>query len=121
MINKISLKVRQARLEKKLTGEELGKMAGVSKSYIARVESGEDISLAFAFKIEKALGLIDEISKLVILRERVAAGIEDISNSFDDVRAHTSHNNLNINLEALLLSHTCAHCGQKNPLKISVS
>lgn len=49
--------IRNARIQKNLTQEELGKRVGVQKSQISRIEKGHSISIPTMSKVFKALGI----------------------------------------------------------------
>lgn len=49
--------IKQARLSKNLTQEQLGERVGVQKSQISRLERGRSISLASMVRIFKAMGI----------------------------------------------------------------
>lgn len=49
--------LREARLSKRLTQEELGKLVGVQKAQISRIENGKNLTLSTIVKFLKALDL----------------------------------------------------------------
>ncbi len=49
--------IKNARLEQKLTQEQLGKKTGVNRAQISRLERGKDTSLSAMGRILKALGV----------------------------------------------------------------
>ena len=49
--------IKQARQAKNLTQEELGKMVGVQKAQISRIENGNNLTFATVRKLFKAMGL----------------------------------------------------------------
>lgn len=49
--------IKQARQAKNLTQEELGKMVGVQKAQISRIENGKNLTFATVRKLFKAMGL----------------------------------------------------------------
>lgn len=49
--------IRQARLAKNLTQEQLGERIGVQRSQISRLEKGKSITLASMMKVFKAMGV----------------------------------------------------------------
>lgn len=53
----IGLAIKQARQSKKLTQEELGKLVGVQKAQISRIENGKNLTFATVIKLLKAMGL----------------------------------------------------------------
>ncbi|MDR0982551.1 MAG: helix-turn-helix domain-containing protein [Culturomica sp.] len=63
--------IKCARKEKKLTQEELGKLVGVQKSQISRIENGENLTFATVIKLFKAIGVrvnleIEETGKFIL-------------------------------------------------------
>ena len=117
----IADKLKEIRKRLNLTGEEIGRRAGVSRSYIARLESGEIPSLERAFMIEKALQINGEISNLVILAAQRAAGLNPQSPLDTLEGKQKDHNTVGLNLEAIWLTHNCPSCGTKAPIKLSIS
>jgi len=53
----IGLALKQARQEKNLTQEQLGKMVGVQKTQISRIENGRNLTISTITRILKALNL----------------------------------------------------------------
>lgn len=49
--------IKRTRLEKNMTQEDLGKLIGVQKAQISRIENGKNLTLATVIKIFKALGV----------------------------------------------------------------
>lgn len=49
--------IKQARKAKCLTQEELGKLIGVQKAQISRIENGKNLTFATVIKLFKAMGL----------------------------------------------------------------
>jgi transcriptional regulator with XRE-family HTH domain len=56
-LSNVGRAVRVARLERKWSQTKLGDEAGVSRPTIARIERGDDISLATLTKVTAAIGL----------------------------------------------------------------
>ena len=54
--------IKQARKEKKLTQEQLGKLMGVQRSAVSRIESGRNLTLATVIRAFKALGIPAKLS-----------------------------------------------------------
>ncbi|HBO27043.1 MULTISPECIES: helix-turn-helix domain-containing protein [Culturomica] len=49
--------IKRTRLDKNMTQEDLGKLIGVQKAQISRIENGKNLTLATVIKIFKALGV----------------------------------------------------------------
>lgn len=49
--------IKRTRLEKNMIQEDLGKLIGVQKAQISRIENGKNLTLATVIKIFKALGV----------------------------------------------------------------
>lgn len=49
--------IKKARQAKKLTQEELGKLVGVQKAQISRIENGKNLTFPTVIKLFKAMGL----------------------------------------------------------------
>ena len=49
--------IRRARLSKNLTQEELGKMVGVQRAQISRIERGSTLSISTVSKVFRAMGI----------------------------------------------------------------
>lgn len=49
--------IKQARQSKNMTQEELGKLIGVQKAQISRIENGKNLTFSTLIRILKALGL----------------------------------------------------------------
>lgn len=63
--------IKRARQEKNLTQEELGKLVGVQKAQISRIESGKNLTFATVIKLFKAMGIsarleIDRLGKVAL-------------------------------------------------------
>ncbi len=54
---KVGEAIRQARISKNLTQEQLGERIGVQKSQISRLEKGKSISFSSLTRASKALGI----------------------------------------------------------------
>ena len=54
---KLGEAIRQARLSRKLTQEQLGEKIGVQKAQISRLERGKSISLSSITRVFKAMGI----------------------------------------------------------------
>lgn len=63
--NTIGEKIRKARMDKGWTLVKVSTMAGISESYLARIEADKQLPNSEVFdKIKKKLGLDDNISKI---------------------------------------------------------
>lgn len=49
--------IKRVRLEKNLTQEDLGKLVGVQKAQISRIENGKNLTFATVIKLFKAMGV----------------------------------------------------------------
>lgn len=49
--------IRRTRLEKELTQEDLGKLVGVQKAQISRIENGKNLTISTVIKVFKAMGV----------------------------------------------------------------
>lgn len=49
--------IKRARLEKNLTQEDLGKLVGVQKAQISRIENGKNLTFSTVIKLFKAMGV----------------------------------------------------------------
>lgn len=49
--------IKRTRLDENMTQEDLGKLIGIQKAQISRIESGKNLTLATIIKIFKALGM----------------------------------------------------------------
>lgn len=63
--------IKRTRLKKNLTQEDLGKLIGVQKAQISRIENGKNITFATVIKIFKAMGVgvkleIDNLGKVAL-------------------------------------------------------
>jgi transcriptional regulator with XRE-family HTH domain len=63
--------IKQARQSQNLTQEELGRLVGVQKAQISRLESGKNLTFATVVKLFKAMGLsakleISNLGKVVL-------------------------------------------------------
>jgi HTH-type transcriptional regulator / antitoxin HipB len=64
--------IRRTRLEKKLTQEDLGKLVGVQKAQISKIENGKNLTLSTVIRVFKAMGVsakleIDNNGQMVAL------------------------------------------------------
>lgn len=63
--------IKRARQEKNLTQEDLGKLVGVQKAQISRIENGKNLTFATVIKLFKAMGIsarleIDQLGKVAL-------------------------------------------------------
>lgn len=63
--------IKQARQAKNLTQEDLGKLVGVQKAQISRIENGKNLTFATVIKLFKAMGLsarleVDSLGKIAL-------------------------------------------------------
>lgn len=63
--------IKQARLKKNLTQEELGNLVGVQRAQISRIESGKNLTFSTVIKLFKAMGIkakleIDILGKVAL-------------------------------------------------------
>lgn len=56
-IENIGVLIKKLRTERRLTQEELGRMVGVKKSQISKVENGQNCRISTIGRIFKALGI----------------------------------------------------------------
>ena len=49
--------IKQARQAQRLTQEELGRLVGVQKAQISRIENGKNLTFSTVIKLLKAMGL----------------------------------------------------------------
>ncbi|MEG1659065.1 MAG: helix-turn-helix transcriptional regulator [Bacteroides sp.] len=49
--------IKRTRLEKNLTQEDLGKLVGVQKAQISRIENGNNLTFATVIRLFKAMGV----------------------------------------------------------------
>ncbi|KAA6330572.1 hypothetical protein EZS27_020734 [termite gut metagenome] len=49
--------IKRTRLEKNLTQEDLGRLVGVQKAQISKIENGKNLTIATIIKIFKAMGV----------------------------------------------------------------
>ena len=61
-IENIGLMIRNERLRKGLTQEELGKRIGVGKAQISKIESGKGLTIKTITKVLDALGMSASLS-----------------------------------------------------------
>ena len=87
ILNLFSKRLKDARLRKNMTQENLAKRSGIGLASIARFESGENISLLNFIKIVKALGLIQDFSELFVHKNLSIAQLEKIYAVSDRKRA----------------------------------
>lgn len=63
--------IKRTRQQKNLTQEELGKLVGVQKAQISRIENGKNLTFATVIKLFKAMGVsarleIDNLGKVAL-------------------------------------------------------
>lgn len=49
--------IRRTRIAKKLTQEDLGKLVGVQKAQISKIENGRNLTISTVIKVFKAMGV----------------------------------------------------------------
>lgn len=54
--------IRQSRKEKNLTQEQLGKLLGIGRSQVARIESGKNLTLQTIIRVFRAMGVPANLS-----------------------------------------------------------
>ena len=85
-LSAIGARIKEARLKKKLTQEQLAEMAGVGFYYIGEIERGQKLpSLTVFVQIVEALGvsadslLKDEISALPYFNNEISAKLDKLT------------------------------------------
>lgn len=68
---KLILNVRSLREEKKLSQEELAKMAGISRTTLSKIESGDDISVTSDTLLSLAKALNTTVDGIIFYAENV--------------------------------------------------
>jgi DNA-binding XRE family transcriptional regulator len=53
----VGQKIREIRQARKLTQEDLGKLIGVQKAQVSKIENGKNLTIATLLKVFKALGV----------------------------------------------------------------
>ena len=69
IIQEIGKRVKEIRLDKNLTQQELAKMSGISLFTVAQIERGKPVSLAMLVPVMRELRLIDNLELLLPQRE----------------------------------------------------
>lgn len=69
IIQEIGKRVKEIRLDKNLTQQELAKMSGISLFTVAQIERGKPVSLAMLIPVLRELRLIDNLELLLPQRE----------------------------------------------------
>ena len=67
----IAAAIRETRKQQKLTQEELGRMVGVQKAQISRIENGKNLTFATVLKLFKAMNIsvkldIDKLGRVAL-------------------------------------------------------
>jgi putative transcriptional regulator len=65
VLRELGQRLEHLRLARNLSQEDLGRMAGVSRATIIRVERGDSVQMATMVKLWRALELLDEIDAAV--------------------------------------------------------
>jgi transcriptional regulator with XRE-family HTH domain len=77
VLRELGQRLERLRLARNISQEELGRMAGVSRATIIRVERGESVQLSTMVKLWRALDLLPEIDAAVPERlDSPIAGVE---------------------------------------------
>jgi transcriptional regulator with XRE-family HTH domain len=76
VLRELGQRLERLRLARNISQEELGRMAGVSRATIIRVERGESVQLSTMVKLWRALDLLPEIDAAV--PERLDSPIADL-------------------------------------------
>jgi transcriptional regulator with XRE-family HTH domain len=69
-------RVRAQRLAQKLSQQELARMAGLSLGALRKLESNGQSSLETVIRVVQALGLVDELEELFVLKRQSIAQME---------------------------------------------
>jgi transcriptional regulator with XRE-family HTH domain len=65
VLRELGQRLEHLRLARNLSQEDLGRMAGVSRATIIRVERGDSVQMSTMVKLWRALALLDEIDAAV--------------------------------------------------------
>lgn len=76
VLRELGQRLERLRLARNISQEELGRIAGVSRATIIRVERGDSVQMATMIKLWRALELLDEIDAAV--PEQLDSPIADV-------------------------------------------
>ncbi|MFX1682649.1 MULTISPECIES: helix-turn-helix domain-containing protein [unclassified Roseateles] len=76
ILEALGQRVRAQRLAQKLSQQELARMAGLSLGALRKLESNGQSSLETVIRVVQALGLVDELEELFVLKRQSIAQME---------------------------------------------
>lgn len=76
VLRELGQRLERLRLARNISQEELGRLAGVSRASVIRVERGESVQMSTMVKLWRALDLLPEIDAAV--PERIDSPIADV-------------------------------------------
>ncbi len=65
VLSELGERLARLRLGRDLTQRQLGDRAGVARTVVQRVESGEPVTTANLIRVLRALGLLDDLDRLI--------------------------------------------------------
>jgi transcriptional regulator with XRE-family HTH domain len=76
ILHELGQRLERLRLARNISQEELGRMAGISRATVVRVEAGDSVQMATMVKLWRALDLLGEIDSAV--PERLDSPIAEV-------------------------------------------
>jgi transcriptional regulator with XRE-family HTH domain len=65
VLHELGARLERTRLERNLSQRQLGDEAGVERKAVQRIEAGQPVKLTSFIRVLRALGLLDELERLV--------------------------------------------------------
>jgi len=78
VLQKLGARLREQRLAQSLTQRELAQMAGLSLGALRKLETNGQCSLETLVRVVQALGLLDEMEDLFMLKRQSIAQMEQV-------------------------------------------
>lgn len=78
ILQELGVRLREQRLAQSLTQRELAQMAGLSLGALRKLESDGQCSLETLVRVVQALGLLDELDDLFVLKRQSIAQMEQV-------------------------------------------
>lgn len=72
-------RLRTQRLSQRLGQDELAERANIGLATLQRIESGKGVTLSNFLRVVMALGLVDELASLFVLKVRSIAQLEQVA------------------------------------------